>query len=287
MKSHLFVSASASGSSVECSRIVFNGESVRYTLGDNLLSTLLEQGVKVPYGCRAGVCRACEVFNETTQETLLCCQTQIIQPLTLRSYVPMATVSMKINRIERFSDYAFQVEISGPIDHVFGLPVDLHCSEQKKIRVYVESDALEPLIFAINPLLSPMHQLFLDSIQEGDTIKVNVAKSANVRTVSRFQQLTLDRFALGLILVNQSQISLNTWQDYFMKESIKDVSSVIVDDVAGGELIKVKKWLSAQSTKQGFSRGQWIIQGSQLSPNVWNQIIIDFQLNPNKVTFFL
>ncbi|WP_191600273.1 2Fe-2S iron-sulfur cluster-binding protein [Marinomonas algicola] len=285
MKSHL-LSASTNRCSVENLRIEFNGVSVGYRLGDNLLSTLLNQGIDVSYGCRAGVCRACEVFNEMTQETVLCCQTQIRQPLTLSSYVPSPIVEIKINHIEHLSDYAVQMELFGPIDHVFGLPIDLHCSGQKKIRAYVESDALEPLIVAINPLTEPRIQHFLDSIKVGDTVEMNVAKSANVRAVSRFQKLSFDRFPIGLVLVNQSQASLNTWQAFFTKESIKEVSTLIVNNEVEEELLVIKQWLTAGSTKLGFSRGQWIIQGSQLSQETWAQIIQDVQLNPTKITFF-
>jgi hypothetical protein len=285
MKPHL-IGATSSRSSVENSHLVFNGESVRYTLGDNLLSTLLEQGVEISFGCRAGVCRSCEVFNEVTQETLLCCQTQICQSLTLSSYIPSPVVPMTVNRIERLSNYVIQLHVFGAIDHVFGLPIDLHLPGQKKIRTYAESDASEPLVIAINPLSIPIDQSCLASIKEGETIKVNVANSANVRAISRFQKLTIDRFPLALILVNQSQVSLNTWQHYFTKESIKDVSHLIINGGAEDELFAVKKRLSLASEKLGFSRDQWVIQGSQLNQNIWDQIINDFQLNPNKVTFF-
>ncbi len=273
--------------SCESISISYDNKVVSVLKGDNLLSALLEKGVDVSYGCRAGVCRACEVLNEQTQDTLLCCQTQVESSLVLNKYVPSPNVSVKVGRVFQHSDYCYQVELFGPVDHVFGLPIDIHVAEKKKLRTHVETDVTNSLMVSINPQKMPIHGEFIRSIKAGDDWIVNVAKSANVRAISRFQSVTLDRFPVFLILVNQAQAALATWQWYFQQESIKTVVVHTFEGSPEEESHSVKKWLTEQAASTfGFSRSQWIVQGSQLKEKEWLELSDVLQVNKSKVTYF-
>ena len=68
--------------------IQFQGSSYLLNDGENLLDGLLRRNAKIPYSCRAGVCRSC-LLRVTTdaplagENLILACQTTVANPLTL------------------------------------------------------------------------------------------------------------------------------------------------------------------------------------------------------------
>ncbi|MFT2112467.1 2Fe-2S iron-sulfur cluster-binding protein [Marinomonas sp. 2405UD68-3] len=267
-------------------QISFGNHLVYCEKGDNLLSALLEQKVDVPYGCRAGICRSCEVVNEVTQDTILCCQTKVDAPLVLNAYVPSAIVSVKVIEIECISPYCYQIALFGPLDHVFGLALDVHVPDGKKIRTHVESNASDVLYIAINPFQSQHHADFIASVKEGGKIKINTVKSANTRAVSRFNSLSLNpRLPTCLILVNQAQAALDAWTEYLESESIRSTTYFIANGSLSDTTDAIKAWLTEQShSVVGFSRSQWVVQGSQLSHDEWQELGQSLQVASSQVT---
>ncbi|MCW8357139.1 2Fe-2S iron-sulfur cluster-binding protein [Marinomonas pontica] len=51
--------------------IELDDEPFEAVLGDNLLSSLLSQGADVRYGCCAGVCGACCLYDTSNGESIL------------------------------------------------------------------------------------------------------------------------------------------------------------------------------------------------------------------------
>ncbi|TDO99951.1 2Fe-2S iron-sulfur cluster-binding protein [Marinomonas balearica] len=68
--------------------IKVDGKLIQAPEGENLLSLLLENGVDIAYGCRAGACCSCSVYDLDLKADILACQTQIDRSFNLTFELP-------------------------------------------------------------------------------------------------------------------------------------------------------------------------------------------------------
>lgn len=87
---------------------------------DNLLSSLLSQGADVRYGCRAGACGACRLYDLNNCESILSCQTSVSSNLALSTQTPAASSVFAILALNQLDASNVEVSLLGPSDDSFG-----------------------------------------------------------------------------------------------------------------------------------------------------------------------
>ncbi|AEF54665.1 2Fe-2S iron-sulfur cluster-binding protein [Marinomonas posidonica] len=120
--------------------ISLNGKKVRAAFGENLLSALLANQCDVHYGCRAGACGACRLYDQNNGESLLACQTQLVSPMSLTtqpvsSNIPFALISKKW-----LDEASIELTLMGPSDESFG----------DRLRLAFDQDGLTEEFMALN-----------------------------------------------------------------------------------------------------------------------------------------
>lgn len=88
--------------------------------GDNLLSSLLSQGADVRYGCRAGACGACRLYDLNNCESLLSCQTSISSNMALSTQTPAASAVFSVLALNSLDESNVEITLLGPSDDSFG-----------------------------------------------------------------------------------------------------------------------------------------------------------------------
>lgn len=111
--------------------INLDGETVDTDEGDNVLSVLLSHDIDVRYGCRAGACGACRLYDCDRGETILACQTSVVSALSLTTQIPsiflpfsLVSQSLLSNKtsLDDVSSNSSSIALSllGPSDDSFG-----------------------------------------------------------------------------------------------------------------------------------------------------------------------
>lgn len=81
-------------------KLTFDGKAIEAETGAILLDALLEHGVDVPYGCRAGACQSCKLVDKSNNQTILACQAQVetAQDLTipLEAAIPAKLITARV-----------------------------------------------------------------------------------------------------------------------------------------------------------------------------------------------
>ena len=88
--------------------------------GGNLLSSLLAQAADVRYGCRAGACGACRLYDLNNCESLLSCQTSISSNMALSTQTPAASAVFSVMALNSIDESNVEITLLGPSDDSFG-----------------------------------------------------------------------------------------------------------------------------------------------------------------------
>ncbi|MDE8603092.1 2Fe-2S iron-sulfur cluster-binding protein [Marinomonas sp. RSW2] len=111
--------------------------------GDNLLTSLLLHHIDVLYGCRAGACGACRLYDQTNCESILSCQTHITSPMVLSTLLPSVFSTFSLMTKNVLDDANIELTLLGPSDESFGDHVAVSVSLEDD-KTFVECMALNP-----------------------------------------------------------------------------------------------------------------------------------------------
>ncbi len=100
--------------------IELDDEQFEAVLGDNLLSSLLSQGADVRYGCRAGACGACRLYDASNCESILSCQTTVASAMSLTRQTPAESSSFSVLSHVSLNEASIELTLLGPSDESFG-----------------------------------------------------------------------------------------------------------------------------------------------------------------------
>lgn len=100
--------------------IELDDEQFEAVLGDNLLSSLLSQGADVRYGCRAGACGACRLYDASNCESILSCQTTLASSMSLTQQTPAESSTFSVLSNVSLNNDSIELVLLGPSDDSFG-----------------------------------------------------------------------------------------------------------------------------------------------------------------------
>ncbi|WP_111638938.1 2Fe-2S iron-sulfur cluster-binding protein [Marinomonas shanghaiensis] len=100
--------------------IELDDEQFEAVLGENLLTSLLNQGANVRYGCRAGACGACRLYDASHCESILSCQTTVTSSMSLTRQVLAEFSVFSVLSNVPLNDHSIELVLLGPSDESFG-----------------------------------------------------------------------------------------------------------------------------------------------------------------------
>lgn len=193
---------SSCGLIIKLDGCVFSAEA-----GDNLLSFLLSQGADVRYGCRAGACGACRLYDLENGESILSCQTSIVSNRLLSTQTPAVPSEFSILALNPVDDSNVEITLLGPSDDAFGDRVFVSVSKEcrSKAPYFVESMALNPA----GESLKVMLQRSAFSKAEWQSItSLSVQDTLSVKTLSGVRKgrllYEMDLSAVPVLLVSSA-----------------------------------------------------------------------------------
>ncbi len=120
--------------------ISLNGKKADVEAGDNLLTALLANQFDVHYGCRAGACGACRLYDQKNGESILACQTQLVSPLMLTTQPVSTSLAFSLISTKRLDEANIELTLMGPSDESFG----------DRLRLSFDQEGLAEEFMALN-----------------------------------------------------------------------------------------------------------------------------------------
>ncbi|MEL0638459.1 2Fe-2S iron-sulfur cluster binding domain-containing protein [Marinomonas sp. TI.3.20] len=194
--------------------ICLDGRVIEVDEGDNLLTSLLSHGADVRYGCRAGVCGACRLYDSDHGHSILSCQTSVVADLSLSVQLPFVFSTFSLLHTETLSDEAVALTLLGPGDDSFGDRVNVGVSVaggEAFIECMAVNVAAEPLTVVLQKaLLSADAWSFVLALRTEDSLQVSSA--LGVRKGRLLYELGLDDTALVVVSTFENQVFEPYWQ---------------------------------------------------------------------------
>ncbi|WP_394181557.1 2Fe-2S iron-sulfur cluster-binding protein [Marinomonas posidonica] len=120
--------------------ISLNGKKVGVTAGENLLTALLTNQFDVHYGCRAGACGACRLYDQNNGESILACQTQLVSSLSLTTQPVSTRIPFSLISKKQLDEVSIELTLMGPSDESFG----------DRLRLSFDQEGLAEEFMALN-----------------------------------------------------------------------------------------------------------------------------------------
>ncbi|ETX11665.1 hypothetical protein MUS1_09890 [Marinomonas ushuaiensis DSM 15871] len=266
--------------------------------GDNLLSSLLSQGADVRYGCRAGACGACRLYDLNNCESLLSCQTSISSDMALSTQTPVASAVFSVLALNSLDDSNVEITLLGPSDDSFGDRISLSVLVED-----VADDLLEPKshfveCMALNQAGAPLKVILQQSaFSKAEWQKVTalaINDSLRVQTLSGVRKgrllYEMDLSDLPVLVVSSADNGVfepywrDALQDFsnhkiecFSFSSINSIISPLQDDTF---TVFLKDAVAESGTALHI-----IYHGQNLSEKGWEQALRPYRIRTNQLHF--
>ncbi|MEP3349792.1 MAG: 2Fe-2S iron-sulfur cluster binding domain-containing protein [Marinomonas sp.] len=255
--------------------------------GDNLLSSLLAQGADVRYGCRAGACGACRLYDLNNCESLLSCQTSISSDMALSTQTPAASVEFSILALNSLDDSNVEITLLGPSDDAFGDRVFVSAS---KAHHFVECMALNQ---AGAPLKVVLQQGAFSKVEWQKITSLAINDSLGVQTLSgvRKGRLLYEMDLIDLPVLVVSSADNGVFEPYW-REALGEISTqkVAFFKLAAGSLCHPLEdevfvtFLNEVVAESGTSL-HIIYHGQNLAKKDWEQALRPFRIRTSQLHF--
>lgn len=275
--------------------IELDDEQFEAVLGDNLLSSLLSQGADVRYGCRAGACGACRLYDANNCESILSCQTTVASSMSLNRQTPAESSSFSVLSHVPLDEAAIELTLLGPSDESFGdrVSVSLHSQELFKEQAhFYECMALNPAGAPLKIVLQKDHLYCEDWLQAlalivGD--KVAVQLSTGMRKGRLLFEMDITDSPVVVISSPDNAMFEDCWREalldftpsfigHFTLFDNTDLTLSLADDA----LIAFLQVALADS--EGSSL-QLIYHGQNVSAKDWAMLLRPLRIHPNQLHF--
>ncbi|MEP0072811.1 MAG: 2Fe-2S iron-sulfur cluster binding domain-containing protein [Marinomonas sp.] len=255
--------------------------------GDNLLSSLLTQGADVRYGCRAGACGACRLYDLNNCESILSCQTSISSDMALSTQTPAASAVFSILALNTLDDSNVEITLLGPSDDAFGDRVFVSAS---KAHHFVECMALNQ---AGAPLKVVLQQGAFSKVEWQKITSLAINDSLGVQTLSGVRKgrllYEMDLSDLPVLVVSSAD---NGVFESYWREVLGEVSTqkVAFFKFATGSLCHPLEdeafviFLNEVVAESGTSL-HIIYHGQNLAKKDWEQALRPFRIRTSQLHF--
>lgn len=272
--------------------ICLDGRVIEVDEGDNLLTSLLSHGADIRYGCRAGVCGACRLYDSDHGHSILSCQTSVVADLSLSVQLPFVFSTFSLLHTEILSDEAVALTLLGPSDDSFGDRVNVGVPVVAGGEAFIECMAVnvaaEPLTVVLQKaLLSEDAWLFVLALRVGDSLQVSSA--FGVRKGRLLHELGLDDTALVVVSTFENQVFEPYWQ-----AALLDFSAHCLGQYHFARYQTTEISLQDPSLGAFFERAQAegegaplhvIYHGQNISEQSWSRVLRPLRIRVNQLHF--
>ncbi|GAA0241540.1 2Fe-2S iron-sulfur cluster-binding protein [Marinomonas primoryensis] len=287
--------------------IELDDEQFEAVLGDNLLSSLLSQGADVRYGCRAGACGACRLYDASNCESILSCQTTVASDMSLTRHTPSASSSFTVLSNISLEEVSIELTLLGPSDDSFGdrVFVSLPFKEQSKesFKALSQNPYNKQAHFyecmALNPAGAPLkvvlqkEQLhypdWLRALALSSDGKVDVQLSTGMRKGRLLFEMDIADAPVVVISSPDNAIFESYWHDAlldytptFLGHFALFANNELTLSLADDALIA---FLQEALTDTGSASIQIIYHGQKLSEKDWAQALAPLRIRTNQLHF--
>lgn len=275
--------------------IELDGEQFEAVLGDNLLSSLLSQGADVRYGCRAGACGACRLYDASNCESILSCQTTVASAMSLTRQTPAESSVFSVLRNIPLDEVSIELTLLGPSDESFGdrvlvsFPFEKSSDEQAH---FYECMALNP---AGAPLKAVLHKKYLSdedwlrALALSSNDKLDVQLSTGVRKGRLLFEMDITDSPVVVISSPENGIFESYWREalldytpmflgHFALYANNDLTLSLADDALMG-------FLQEALANSGSTSLQLIYHGQNVSAKDWSLLLRPLRIHPNQLHF--
>lgn len=275
--------------------IKLDDEQYEAVLGENLLTSLLNQGADVRYGCRAGACGACRLYDASNCESILSCQTSVASAMSLTRQTPAVSSSFSVLNPICLNESAIELTLLGPSDESFGdrvlvsFPFEKLSDEQAH---FYECMALNP---AGAPLKVVLHKAqlcdkdWLRALALSSDNKVDVQLSTGMRKGRLLFEMDIADAPVVVISSPDNAIYASYWREtlldytpmflgHFALYANNDLTLSLADDV-------LITFLQEALANSGSTSLQLIYHGQNVSAKDWGLLLRPLRIHPNQLHF--
>jgi hypothetical protein len=275
--------------------IELDDEQFEAVLGDNLLSSLLSLGADVRYGCRAGACGACRLYDASNCESILSCQTKITSSMLLTRQTPAESSSFSVLSHVYLDDTSIELALLGPSDESFGdrVSVSLPSQELSKEQAhFYECMALNPAGAPLKIVLQKNQLSDEDWLQALGLIagdKVEVQLSTGVRKGRLLYEMDIADATVVVISSPDNAMFEEYWREslldltpsflgHFTLFDNNDLTLSLADDA-------LIAFLQEALANSGNTPLQLIYHGQNVSAKDWAMLLRPLRIHPNQLHF--
>ncbi|ETI61687.1 2Fe-2S iron-sulfur cluster-binding protein [Marinomonas profundimaris] len=279
--------------------IELDDEQFEAVLGDNLLSSLLSQGADVRYGCRAGACGACRLYDASNCESILSCQTTVASAMSLTRQTPAVSSSFSVLNPICLNESAIELTLLGPSDDSFGDRVSVGFPASKSSSVFIDEQAHFYECMALNPAGAPLKVVlhkaqlcdkdWLRALALSSDNKVDVQLSTGMRKGRLLFEMDIADAPAVVISSPDNAIYASYWREtlldytpmflgHFALYANNDLTLSLADDA-------FIAFLSDAFANAGSGVLQIIYHGQKISAKDWEQSLRPLRIRMNQLHF--
>ncbi|WP_100637131.1 2Fe-2S iron-sulfur cluster-binding protein [Marinomonas sp. ef1] len=279
--------------------IELDDELFEAVLGDNLLSSLLSQGADVCYGCRAGACGACRLYDASNCESILSCQTTVSSAMSLTRQMPAESSSFTVLSNTSLDEVSIELTLLGPSDESFGDRVSVGFPASKSSSVIIDERAHFYECMALNPAGAPLkvvlHKKYLSdedwlrALALSSNDKLDVQLSTGVRKGRLLFEMDIADSPVVVISSLENEIFESYWREalldytpmflgHFALYANNDLTLSLADDA-------LMAFLQEALANSGSTSLQLIYHGQNVSAKDWSKLLRPLRIHPNQLHF--
>lgn len=243
--------------------------------GDNLLTSLLAQGADVHYGCRAGACGACRLYDVDTQSFVLACQTQLDSNRSLSSKAPLAYSRFSLLSKESLSDSELALQLLGPSDESFGdrVIVSLRQDEQAQECMALNAAGQDLLLILSRSRWSEADWQTITQLEPDDSLYLQQDKS--IRKGRLLHELGVDQGKWLVVLSAQNRVYEAYWRQVLSSSSTDVIGIISLQDSkieTSVDFTEQAQWMTfvtKELSKVSSSELNILYHGQDISMQAW------------------
>ncbi|BFM48368.1 2Fe-2S iron-sulfur cluster binding domain-containing protein [Marinomonas sp. THO17] len=257
--------------------ISLNDQSYTGQSGDNLLTSLLAQGADVHYGCRAGACGACRLYDVDTQSLVLACQTQIDSDRSLSTKPPLAYSRFSLLAKQFLTDSELACQLLGPSDESFGDRVIVSLKQEGRAQecMALNTPGQDLLLILSRCQWSDTDWQIITKLEPDDSLYLQQDKT--IRKGRLLHELGVDQGKWLVVLSAQNQVYKAYWQQALASYSADIVAILALQNSKverSVDLTEQAQWLASlreELSKTSSSELNILYHGQDISMQVWQE----------------
>ena len=279
--------------------IKLDDEQFEAVLGDNLLSSLLSQGADVRYGCRAGACGACRLYDVSNCESILSCQTAVSSSMSLTRQTPAESSTFSVLSNISLNEVSIELTLLGPSDESFGDRVFVSFLVKASLEESTDEQAHFYECMALNPAGAPLKVVLQKApLDEKDWLRALAVSADDQVAVQLSTGVRKGRLLFEMDIADAPVVVIsspeNTMFESYWREALLDYTPRFLGHFtlfANHELTlsladdALIAFLQAALAESGGASLPLIYHGQKLSEKDWAQALAPLRIRTSQLHF--